>query len=749
MAILGRSEKRSGLRRALVPLGMGLFLVWAVSALYVIGTPFLDLIELKAMDAMFLWRGPQEAASDQVVVVTVDERSLDEDGRWPWPRQKVARLIEAVSEAGARVIGLDMGFFEPDNRFEAKAILAINRAAREGRPLSEEEIITNYHPDYILAQAIASVQAEVVLGYFFHMDPDEVAHLSKKEIRRRRKMISKFALPAARFRNEAAMERSLIKAIAPETNQPILTRVARTSGAFNILPEGDGVVRRVPLVFECAGRYYPSLSLAVLTRYLGQKLPVIMIEEFGTEEISLGDRKIPVDEKARFWINFRGGSGAVKTYEASDALRSRIPEGALAGKAVLIGASATGLFDVKSTPFETTQPGVEVQAQVIGNIIGGATLVRPSWARLFDLFSIFLMGMMAAGLTTFLKPTHGGLLTSGLGILFIGGGFLLFLNGYLINLTHPMIAALVVLVSLTAYRYLTEEREKKFVRNAFQHYLNPSIISEVLEDPGGLELGGQKKDLSILFADIRDFTSISEKMEPELLSHALNRYLDRMTAVIFNQDGVLDKYIGDAVMAFFGAPIEQPDHAVRACRTALDMVSELEAMGPEWQAMGLEPWKIGIGLNTGPVIVGNMGSSERFDYTVIGDNVNTASRLEGQTKDYGVQIIVGEGTKSACEELFSFRMLDLIRVKGKQEPVAIYELLGTKSEFGEELANAAEAAFEAYLDRRFDQASNHLDRILRDNPNDPACVMLKGRCLLLAENPPGEGWDGVEVKETK
>ncbi len=736
-------------RRNIIPAGLGLGLTLLVMVLYVVGTSFTDLMELKALDAMFLFRGQVPMVTDKVVVVAVDERSLDEAGRWPWPREKMAALIKAVSDQGAKAIGLDIGFFEPDNRFDAQTILAINRAAEAGKPLSLEEIVARFHPDYVLAQTIASIPAEVVLGYFFHMSKEAVSHLKAEEIKARRRAIDRFAFPAVRYRSEAAMERPLVTAYAPENNQPVLIQAARAAGYFNIIPDGDGVARRINLVIQCGDRLYPAMSLVTLSRFWGVPLPVVDVKDFGLESLTLGPVRIPVDEKGRAWINFRGGRGAVPRYEAVDVLRGKLPKGALKDKAVILGVSATGVGDVRATPFETTHPGVEIQAQVVDNILSGQFLFRPSWARLFDLIAILGLGLIAAFVMSALRPSRGWWVVAVLGVGFVILGYQLFLQGYLLNLTHPLLALVVSAVGLTAYRYLTEEREKKYIRHAFQHYLNPSVIEQVVSHPEGLKLGGQKRVLTVLFSDIRGFTSISEKLEPEVLSHALNTYLDRMTEVVFEHDGVLDKYIGDAVMAFFGAPMDQPDHAARACRTALRMVEELKKLGAFFDEMGVPHWQIGIGINTGPMVVGNLGSRLRFDYTVIGDNVNTASRLEGQTKGYGVGIIVGQATVEECRDRFHFRILDLIRVKGKTEPVAIYELVGPAEEPKPEIVDLAETAFKTYLDRDFALAEALLEQILSVDPGDAPAALLKARCRELIANPPPEDWDGVETKTTK
>ena len=738
------------LKKLLAPLALGLAFSLFMATAYVVGTPFMDLMELKAIDALFVLRGPRPMASGSVAVVAVNEKSLTEEGRWPWPREKVAQLILKVHKLGARAVGLDMGFFEPDNRFNLQAVQAVLQAARRGEKLSLRDVALKYHPDVILARALASLQGQAVLGYYFHMSPARLTHLSRDQIKARRRALAPFSYPAVRYKGEAALDFPLLRAYAPENNQPVLLQAVRAAGYFNVLPDPDGVVRRIPLVLQCGDKLFPPLSLATLARFLDRPLPVVTVHDYGLEGIRLGDIAIPTDERGRMWINFRGPGGAVQVLEASDVLRDRVQPGMLKGKAVLIGVAAVGLFDVKSTPFAAVQPGVEVQAQVMDNILAGDFLVRPGWARVFDILGIAALGLAAALILGTLRPLWGWPLALALGAAYLLAGYRLFLAGRLINLIYPPLALLLSGVGLTLYRYLTEEREKKWIRHAFQHYLSPSVINEVTREPGKLSVGGEKKVLTVLFSDIRGFTTISEGLEPEQLALMLNTYLDRMTEAVFKHDGVLDKYIGDAVMAIFGAPMEQPDHASRSCDTALQMLEDLEVLNAQWEKEGLPLFRIGVGLNTGPMVVGNMGSSRRFDYTVLGDNVNLGSRLEGLTKGYGVPVITSQSTREAAADTHFFRILDLVRVKGKHKPVAIYELVGPRNGGPEpDYAALAQEAFHAYLARDFSKAAALFQRILDIKPGDAAAGILLQRCQELAANPPDQDWDGAITKKEK
>ncbi|MBI4800613.1 MAG: adenylate/guanylate cyclase domain-containing protein [Desulfarculus sp.] len=717
------------LKGHLTSLLLGLGLIALALALYLAQPRFLALMELKAGDALFWARGPVPMTSGQVVLVAVGERSLHALGRWPWPRHKLAELIEALAGQEVKAIGLDMGFFEPDRRLEEEAVMALARAALEGRPLSLDQVRERFHPDHLLAQALRRHQDKVVLGYYFHMGGEDLAHVDKAELRRRLRDLNKFALPPTRYASPAAMERG------PLTN---------------VVPDDDGVVRGMPLVMQCGDRYFPALGLATLARFWGVPLSPARVQDFGLEEIRLGPLRVPVDERGQLRINFRGGHDSVPQVEACDVLQGKVPRERLAGKAAILAVTATGVFDMRTTPFASLEPGGGIQVQVLDNLLAGDFLTRPAWARVFDLAAILALGLVATLCCGVMPLVSGWLLTLGAGVGYVLLCYQLFLRGHPLGLVYPLLGLIATGLGLTVYRNLTEVRDKRRLRSAFQQYLNPAVIERVLREPGGLKLGGEKKVLTVLASDIRGFTSISEKLAPEQLAHLLNTYMDEMTGEVLEQDGLLDKYIGDAVMAVYGAPAPQADHAARACRTALGMTRRAEALSRSWQDQGLPPLRIGIGINSGPMVVGNMGSHRRFDYTVIGDNVNTAFRVEGQCKVYGVGIIVCQPTRDLCQDQFYFRVLDLIQVKGRQEPVAIYELVGAR-DGGPEPGFIAQcqAAFQAYLARDFAGAEALYQAVLQDRPQDQAAQVMALRCRRYLEEPPPAEWSGAEVKTEK
>ncbi|MBU4566114.1 MAG: adenylate/guanylate cyclase domain-containing protein [Desulfarculus sp.] len=725
-------------KKYLIPLSLGLFLAGAVFALAIHGASFIHLMELKAVDAYFLARGPVSMAGSKVAVVSIGERTLDRQGRWPWPRTKVAKLVQAVADYQAQAIGLDMGFFEPDNRFSARAMMAVNQAARQGKPLSDQDIVINFHPDVVLARTFSHLRGRLVMGYFFHMTADKVAHLSPEEIKQRRRSLDRFAYPAVRFRSREAMAAPFLTAVAPEATQPILLEASKAAGYFDILPDSDGVMRRLPLVIKCGSRYFPPLGYRTLAAYLGSPLPVLDVYDTGLADIKLGDRRILVDPKGRMLINLRGGPGTVKVFEATDLMEKKLPAGALKGKAVLLGISAMGLFDIKSTVFSPVHPGVEVQAQAMDNILKGDFLVKPLWAGVFGLCVIVIMGILGTIYMGIMRPLWGGVACAITAFIYVLIVYNLFLLGYVVNTIYPLLALLASGAGVGLYRNLTEEKEKRWLRDAFDHYLNPAVIDRLAANPGQLNMGGEKKELSVLFSDIRGFTSIAEKMDPEKLAKQLGIYLERMTETVFEQEGVLDKFIGDAVMAFYGAPMEQPDHAKRACRTALAMVQASLDLDKTWEEMGLPPLRLGVGVNTGSMIVGNLGCVLRMDYTVVGDSVNLASRLEGLTRTLGVDILVGHETRDQCAEEFFFRPLALVKVKGKEELVEVYQLVSPRE--GHEpppMLEVAQQAFDAVKNGDLAASLRLNQEILRRFPGDhPATWAIRHLKNLLGRDDP-------------
>ena len=448
--------------------------------------------------------------------------------------------------------------------------------------------------------------------------------------------------------------------------------------------------------------------------------------------------ELPTDEGGRMLVNYRGpGHGQTfPYYSITDILHGRLPAGAFKDKIVLVGATTVGIYDLRVTPFETNTPGIEVHANVIDNILRRDFLVRPGWSAAYDMASIILIGLILGLVLPKISAAVGPPVGLVLIAAWTGANYYLFTKGLWINYIYPIMTLVVVYTTITIHKYVTEEREKRRIKGAFSSYLNPTVVAELLKNPDMLKLGGAKRIATVMFSDIRGFTSISEKLDPEALVHLLNRYLTIMTDIVMRHDGCLDKYIGDAIMAFWGAPVPQPKHALQACQTSLDMMRSLEEFR---QILAAEdpnaPFlDIGIGLNSGPMVVGNMGSESRMDYTAMGDAVNLGSRLESANKQYGTNIIIGDMTFEQVSEDFVCRELDMVRVKGKARPERIFELLGEVGQVPQDqllMARAFTRGITAYKQRRWSDARRIFSSINCYYPEDQPTLLYLARVAEL------------------
>ena len=717
--------------------------------LFFVDAPFLRFMELKSLDLRMVSRGAVPAGGE-TVIVTIDEKSLSELGRWPWPRTVIAKLVDVLKGYGAKAVGFDIVFAEPDANSSLKTVAELSnelknagiRDTRLSGLLDEKKKLAD--TDAALAHSIEKAK-NITLGYFFHITRKEVGHLTETEIAAGERGIANSRFQMIRG-PKGPDESRLIQTYAAQPSLPQLTDVSENSGYFNAFPDSDGVIRWSPLVIKFRDNYYTSLALSLLVQYLDWPMVVLNMAEYGVESINLDKLRIPTDESGRLLVNYLGPARTFPHYAISDVLNGRLTADKFKGKIVLVGATATGIYDMRVTPFSAVYPGVEMHATVIDNILHRNFLIHSGWTRFLDICMIVVAGLIMGLAVPRVKAVAGIALSIALIGAFVVANTALFVRySVWMNLIYPVLTMMTIYLGITVYRYVTEEREKKKIRGAFQYYLTASVINEILRDPSKLKLGGDKKQLSVMFSDIRGFTGISEKLTPEELVRLLNEYLTAMTDVVFKYDGLLDKYIGDAIMAVFGAPLDQPDHALRACRTALEMMSELKRLRAKWAAEGRPDVNIGVGVNTGDMVVGNMGSEMRFDYTVMGDSVNLASRLEGTNKEYRTNIIISEFTyESIRNELFC-RELDAVRVKGKKLPVRIYELLGENKDAAEwqECVGRFETGLAKYREGLWDEAIAAFRSVLTIKPADYPTQLFIERCETLKENPPEGEWDGV------
>lgn len=701
----------------------------------------LAALDNRVVNAMFHWRGAQPTGG-QVVIVDIDEKSLGEVGQWPWPRDTVASLVANLGRGGARVIGFDIVFAEPDRT--SPRVLLEKLGSRLAVALPPEEL----DHDLILGRVLAEIPA--VLGYVLQTTNDGL-----------RADPPATPFPAAQIRLDPAEARFEELALAPAYRAIINVEAvsqAESEGFFNVFPDIDGTVRKVPLFMQLDGIPYPALALEMTRIGLGE--PVLTIHTTGREfgnirgilGVSLGDRVLPTDESGQTTVNFRGPAFTFPYLSAAEVLEGRDLE-KVRDKYVLIGTSAAGLLDLRSTPFAPVFPGVEVHANLIDNILAGDPLAHDIFTEIGITYLLIITG----GLLLTALLVYGSAIAGGIGALLmvgaaiVGNYRLFFLENEIIGLVYPLATLLVIFMVVTLCNYFFEGRKKKAISKAFGQYVPPELVDELAAHPDDLALGGETREMTVLFSDVRGFTTISEGLEATELTHLMNEMLTPMTRIIHQHRGTIDKYMGDAIMAFWGAPLHDPNHARHALEAGLAMVAAIPRLQEEFAARGWPPIKIGVGLNSGPMNVGNMGSEFRMAYTVLGDAVNLGSRLEGLTKQYGVDIMVSGYTKAQVPD-FAFRQLDMVRVKGKDHPVAIFEPLGPAagldSQTSERLARHHQA-LELYRGQDFAAAAAIFNTLHQEEPNRLLYCIYRDRISHFRETPPPPDWDGAFTHTSK
>ncbi len=744
--------RRSWLR--INPASLTLAVLVLVVPLFLSGAPILDLIELKTYDLRFLSRGPRRP-SPAVVMAAIDEKSLDTEGRWPWPRSKIAALVDTLSRDGARVIGFDIAFSEPDENSQVALIDQLARrvdalAIRDQR-LADFITESRRHADNdrALAIAIKKSSAAVVLGYFFHMSEATLEYrLEPSEIDRRLKRLAASKYPVIAYQAPDTGAVPFIRAHAPESNLDAFSDVAASSGYFSLRSDPDGVLRWMPLVIQAGEDLFPPLSVLCAWHYLGRPRLTVKVGRHGVDGIQMGERFIPTDEGGQLLINYPGPPKPFPQVSVTDILGGKAPRGAFKDRIVLVGATALGTYDLRNTPFSPVYPGIEVHASVIDSILTQSFMARPEWSKLFDLLAIVTLGALVGTALPRLGPLKGLGFAAGLFVLYILAARWLFVNAHVwLNMVYPLLGLSTTYTALTAYYYVTEQRQRKKVKETFRQYVAPLVVEEMLKDPGRLKLGGEEKILTVLFSDLEGFTTYSERYPPHEMAAMLGEYYNRVTEQVFMRWGTLKEYVGDELMVIFGAPLEQPDHAARACEAALAMREQRLALASEWASVGRPQLRARTGINSGPMLVGNLGSRYRFSYGVLGDQVNLGSRLEGLNKVYGTEILVGENTARLVEGEFLLREVDMVRVMGRTQAVRVYELLaklGTPVSLEQEKGLKSYAAgLEAYRQKSWREALALFGQAVALWPGDGPARTMAERCVIHQQTPPPAEWDGV------
>jgi len=676
------------------------------SAYLLIPQTFLSL-DNRLRDFLFILRGPIAVTGD-IVIVDIDEKSLHREGQWPWPRNKVALLIQKLTEAEAGVIGLDIVFSEPDQT-------SPHRIADQLQ--LPDDTLEDY--DHILAETIAT--APLIGGYFFDTQEEEENTASP-------------LIPAI-FVEKGVSKENLI--ISPEhlvLNIPVLQQAFYSSGFFNNTPDPGGMIRRIPLIIRYEGSIYPSLDLEMIRIYTGAKQVNVENSDIGVKNIVSGTLDIPTDRFGRLLINFRGPSHHFKYLSATDILHDHFKRADLRGKFVLVGTSAIGLADLKAIPLDDLMPGVEIHANIIDNLLKQDFIALPDFPEIIDLslivgtviVSIFLFSLVSVWLSV-------PLLIAALYTFYLFFMYMLFKEGLVLNILLPLIALFSSYLAALLINYITILRQKKMIMALFSKKVSQNVMQDLIDNPHDKLLEPRNQEVTVFFSDIRSFTSISEKLaNPERVINMLNTYMTPMVNTITDHQGTIDKFIGDAIMAYWNAPIEVDSHADKAVQSALQQLQLLKVLNQELQEKYDVTLAIGIGIHSGEVTIGEMGSTGRSDYTIIGDNVNLASRLEGLTKIYGADIIISEQTKVQLTESYTLRSLDIVQVKGKNNAVEIFEVVANDTFTPEELTTY-EKALILYRNKELSKALLVFED-LTENSDDQLYALYLQRCQSALEH---------------
>jgi len=724
--------RRRDRRRALQVGIAGVITLVAVLAAFAGESPVLYRLSSLVFD-FYQNLKPRPEAGAPIAIVDIDEASLREVGQWPWPRSQLAEIVDHLGELGAATVAFDMVLSEPDRTSLGTAAETLVRAgAKVDLPA---DLADN---DDLLADAFR--RNAVTAGFVLTNETD-----------------TPLPPPKAGYAFAGADPKTYLLAFSGGvSNLPKLNEAASGLGFYSFPPSPDGIVRMVPLLGRSGDAIYPALSIEALRTALGASSFVIRATGASGEvdtgrpamtALKVGDFEVPTGPAGEFRIHFSGLASVprIPADEFLDPTKAATHADEIAGRIVLIGTSAVGLRDLVATPRAAAEPGVDVHAEIIDQILSGEFLTRPDWAPGAEIsLAVVLTLMLLAAVLTF-GPLLGAaaalVITAGV----VATSWFAFSNSHLV--LDPILASACVLgvyVVTTALLLLLTDRERQFVRRAFAFYLAPAMVERLAEDPAALSLGGETREITILFSDIRGFTSLSEKMDPQEITGLLNRFLTPMTDVLLRSGATIDKYIGDAIMAFWNAPLAIPHHPRHACLATLEMFKALDELNKGEGA----PLRIGVGLNTGECCVGNLGSEQRFSYSAIGDSVNVASRVESLTKQYGLSILISESTAAQVSDLATLEV-DLVRVVGRAEPVAIFTLLGDEAHARSDDFQALKAAHDKmianYRAARFSEAAEESAALRNTAP--PALhglyQMYAKRIVALQETPPPADWDGV------
>ncbi|MCP3447976.1 CHASE2 domain-containing protein [Bradyrhizobium sp. CCGUVB14] len=707
--------------------------------------PPVQELRLRTFD-LFQLIDPRHKTVRPVTIVDIDDKSLARLGQWPWSRTRIADLIINLTNNGAVAIGFDVVFSEPD-RLNPDLVANQMRYLDDATRMKLSELPSN---DQILSEAIK--RSKVVLGETGL--PQVESELDKT-----------LPFTGVATVGEANAENFLFEFPGLLRNVPVIEKVAAGRGLFSIKTERDGFIRRVPMIMWAQGNIMPSLSLEILRVVTGTPTLLVRTDKTGIRAIRLKGVEIPTDKNGQLWVHYARRDPSIYV-SAADVLDNTVPPSKLAGKLVLIGTSAAGLNDIKTTPVSSTMPGVEIHAQILESVLsGGAVISQPNYALGIELLAALIIGLLVIIFTPNLGPVRLVLAGAMFAAVLVGTSwFYYWQKRYLVDFTYPLLSTTAIYLTFIFSSFVREQRQRVQIRGIFAQYMSPVLVEQLAQSPEKVVLGGEERELTIMFSDVRGFTTISEsyKQDPQGLITLMNRFLTPLTDVIIEQKGYVDKYMGDAIMAFWNAPLDDAEHQVNACEAAIQMLEKIDEVNKEREQEAADgghvyiPLNVGIGLNTGIGVVGNMGSDLKKNYSVLGDSVNLASRLEGQTKEYGFPIIVGSRTALAAKDKFAILELDFIMVKGKTEPEVIYAIAGREdvmqSAAFQRLRNITIEMLSCYRGRDWQGAQDAIERGRRSEDADTLEKLFKlyeARIKEFKANPPPEGWSGAYALLTK
>lgn len=728
------------LRRHILPVIVGIGIVVFTLFFQITSHPLLeqirDRLEWTVYDLRLQATLPDNPKPHpSVIIIDIDDKSLSAEGHWPWPRAKLAHLLDKLSTAGVVVTAFDFIFSEHEENIATRLLDILEGTAVDTNVKNTlSTVAREIDGDDLFAKSLGN--KEVVMGFAFLNDNNEFGKLGH-------------ALPISNLDelNDAIIPKQTGHLASIERLQV----AGKYSGFINARPDSDGLIRRSSLIHKHNDKIYPSLALEavrLLNTVDNVNIKTTSISGLSpVEYISLGFYDIPTDATGSILVPFRGPPYSFRYISATDVLHDRIDPSVLAGTIAFVGTTATGLFDIRPTPVSSAFPGVEVQASIAAGIIDMKFPFAPVWASGVSFTITFLVGALLALLLPFMSPQRSIILFLSVSFaLIVFNAWLWREHQFVVAISSPLIMIFLLVASNSLYGFLYETRGRKHLREQFGQYVPPALVDQMITSDDDLGFDGDRRDMTVLFADIRNFTTISESLSATELKDMLNRFFTPMTEVIFNTNGTIDKYVGDMIMAFWGAPLKDPDHAQHAIQAALMMLAKVKELKTTMADLGYPEIKLGIGLNSGTMNVGNMGSEYRRSYTVLGDAVNLSSRLEALTKFYGVELIVGENTR-AGQDSFVFRRLDKVRVKGKLEPVFIYEPICHIADANEHIyaeLNKYETALTAYYSRDWESSKQAFQQLQANAPGKKIySIYLERIASLEGSLSDTDEWDGT------